>query len=159
MSTFLCYVDHHYFGFFSYMQPNLTSPSYLAHCQPIPLSSQQTEISVYPTAQAKSLGVSITDLFSFIPHNHPTSSSHQLFLHNRPRPVWFLWLSLLSVWAHHYRWPLNNTGLRGPHPLCAESSASHFTVYFLCLWFHIHRFDQPLILWYYSTDLLKTSCM
>lgn len=155
MSKFLCYLDHHYFEFFSYMQPNLTDPSSLPHCQSIPLSSQQMEISVYQLLRPKALELVLLTCFL----SYPTTIHHQLLLHNRPRPVCFSLLSLLSLWAHHYSWPLNNTGLRGPHPLCTESSASHFTVYFLCLWFHIHGFDQPLIMWYYSTDVLKTICM
>ena len=140
------------------MQPNLTDPSYLPHCQSIPLSSQQVEISVYQLLRPKALELSITDLFSFIPHNHLPAiliNSYSIidldlsvsrrfhFCHSGP-------ITTVDPWT---------TRDSGAHTLCAEGSASHSTVYFLCLWFHIHGFDQPLIMWYYSTDVLKTICM
>lgn len=116
---FLCYLSHHYFEFFSYMQPHLTNPSYLPHRKPIPLPSQQMAISVYQLLRPKtSESIALTRFLSYSTTIPPAilinsffvidpdlSVSHCFHYHSGPS---------------HCRWPLNNIGLRGTNPLCSR---------------------------------------
>lgn len=104
-NKFLCYLSHlFFFEFFSYSQPTISNAPYsppLAPPPPLPYTySSLTSVNgnCIPSAvQANILGANSCDLFSLPSHNHPTCSSHHLFLQNGPRPVRVSPLSLLSL--------------------------------------------------------------